>query len=37
MQNEQIYNPAGLNITDPVLRGLRVIEISIDRPITNRT
>ncbi|CRK92096.1 CLUMA_CG005673, isoform A [Clunio marinus] len=36
MQNELVYNPAGLNITDPVLRGLRVIEISIDRPL-NRT
>lgn len=37
MQNELVYNPKGLNITDPVLRGLRVIEISIDRPLTNRT
>lgn len=38
-QNELIYNPKGLNITDPVLRGLRVIEISSsipDRPL-NRT
>jgi len=36
-QNERIFNPKGLNIVDPVLRGLRVIEISIlDRPI-NRT
>uniref|UniRef100_A0A182W0J1 Ras modification protein ERF4 n=1 Tax=Anopheles minimus TaxID=112268 RepID=A0A182W0J1_9DIPT len=33
MQNERVYNPKGLQITDPVYRGLRVIEISIlDRP-----
>lgn len=33
MQNERVYNPKGLQITDPVCRGLRVIEISIlDRP-----
>lgn len=32
-QNERIYNPKGLQITDPTCRGLRVIEISIlDRP-----
>lgn len=32
-QNERIYNPKGLQITDPTFRGLRVIEISIlDRP-----
>lgn len=32
-QNERIYNPKGLQITDPTYRGLRVIEISIlDRP-----
>lgn len=36
MENEIVYNPKGLNMTDPVLRGLRVIEISIDRPL-NRT
>lgn len=29
MQNERVYNPKGLHITDPVNRGLRVIEISI--------
>jgi hypothetical protein len=28
MQNELVYNPKGLHITDPVNRGLRVIEIS---------
>lgn len=37
MQNELVYNPKGLNITDPILRGLRVIEVSIDRPLSNRT
>ncbi|XP_055379903.1 golgin subfamily A member 7 [Condylostylus longicornis] len=32
-QNERVYNPKGLQITDPTFRGLRVIEISIlDRP-----
>lgn len=32
-QNERIYNPCGLMITDPSVRGLRVIEIScLDRP-----
>lgn len=37
MQNERIYNPKGLSITDPVCRGLRVIEISImENPIVNR-
>lgn len=28
-QNERIYNPKGLQLTDPTYRGLRVIEISI--------
>uniref|UniRef100_S4RKI9 Ras modification protein ERF4 n=1 Tax=Petromyzon marinus TaxID=7757 RepID=S4RKI9_PETMA len=28
-QNEKIYAPRGLLITDPIERGLRVIEISI--------
>ncbi|CAH2330719.1 Hypothetical predicted protein, partial [Pelobates cultripes] len=28
-QNEKIYAPRGLLITDPVERGMRVIEISI--------
>lgn len=33
-QNERVYNPKGLQITDPTYRGLRVIEISIlDRPM----
>ncbi|KAG4067904.1 hypothetical protein HA402_010590 [Bradysia odoriphaga] len=33
-QNERIYNPKGLQLTDPTYRGLRVIEISIlDRPM----
>lgn len=33
-QNERVYNPKGLQVTDPVHRGLRVIEISIlDRPL----
>lgn len=28
-QNERVYNPKGIHITDPILRGLRVIEITI--------
>ncbi|KOB64949.1 putative golgin subfamily protein a member 7/erf4 family [Operophtera brumata] len=28
-QNERVYNPRGIHITDPILRGLRVIEITI--------
>lgn len=33
-QNERVYNPKGLQLTDPTFRGLRVIEISIlDRPM----
>uniref|UniRef100_A0A1B0GK53 Ras modification protein ERF4 n=2 Tax=Lutzomyia longipalpis TaxID=7200 RepID=A0A1B0GK53_LUTLO len=37
-QNERIYNPRGLQITDPTYRGLRVIEISIlDRPVRTLT
>lgn len=33
-QNERVFNPKGLQLTDPVQRGLRVIEISIlDRPL----
>ncbi|CAO1426494.1 unnamed protein product [Diamesa hyperborea] len=37
-QNERVYNPIGLHITDPVNRGLRVIEISIiDRPVLQQT
>lgn len=33
-QNERVYNPKGLQLTDPTYRGLRVIEISIlDRPM----
>ncbi|KAK9890611.1 hypothetical protein WA026_011974 [Henosepilachna vigintioctopunctata] len=32
-QNERIYEPRGLKLTDPAMRGLRVIEIScLDRP-----
>ncbi|XP_019864588.1 golgin subfamily A member 7 [Aethina tumida] len=32
-QNERIYEPRGLKLTDPSLRGLRVLEIScLDRP-----
>ncbi|KAK5645379.1 hypothetical protein RI129_006679 [Pyrocoelia pectoralis] len=32
-QNERVYQPRGLIVTDPSLRGLRVIEIScLDRP-----
>ncbi|VVC90285.1 unnamed protein product [Leptidea sinapis] len=28
-QNERVYNPRGIHLTDPILRGLRVIEITI--------
>ncbi|KAF9408848.1 hypothetical protein HW555_011596 [Spodoptera exigua] len=28
-QNERVYNPRGIHITDPILRGLRVIEITV--------
>jgi len=32
-QNERVYFPKGLMVTDPSLRGLRVLEIScLDRP-----
>ncbi|XP_066247879.1 golgin subfamily A member 7 [Euwallacea similis] len=32
-QNERVYEPRGLKLTDPSLRGLRVLEIScLDRP-----
>ncbi|VEN54712.1 unnamed protein product [Callosobruchus maculatus] len=32
-QNERIYEPRGLKLTDPYTRGLRVLEIScLDRP-----
>lgn len=32
-QNERVYHPRGLIVTDPSLRGLRVLEIScLDRP-----
>lgn len=32
-QNEKVYQPRGLVLTDPTMRGLRVIEIScLDRP-----
>lgn len=32
-QNERVYQPRGLIVTDPSMRGLRVIEIScLDRP-----
>ncbi|KAF7274070.1 golgin subfamily A member 7 [Rhynchophorus ferrugineus] len=32
-QNERIYEPRGLKLTDPIMRGLRVLEIScLDRP-----
>lgn len=31
-QNERFYNPRGVHITDPVTRGLRVIEITIFDP-----
>ncbi|XP_077286472.1 golgin subfamily A member 7 [Arctopsyche grandis] len=32
-QNERVYGPRGLRLTDPCTRGLRLIEISIlDRP-----
>ncbi|XP_017775019.1 PREDICTED: golgin subfamily A member 7 [Nicrophorus vespilloides] len=32
-ENERIYHPKGLIVTDPSLRGLRVLEIScLDRP-----
>ncbi|KAK9501835.1 hypothetical protein O3M35_012490 [Rhynocoris fuscipes] len=37
-QNERVYKPRGLLLTNPVDRGLRVIEISIlDQPIVSRT
>lgn len=33
-QNERVYHPKGLQITDPTFRGFRVIEISLlDRPV----
>ncbi|XP_063707135.1 golgin subfamily A member 7 [Culicoides brevitarsis] len=33
LQNERVYNPLGLQIVDPIHRGLRVIEISVlERP-----
>ncbi|XP_077325836.1 golgin subfamily A member 7 [Lithobates pipiens] len=37
-QNEKIYAPQGLLLTDPIERGLRVIEITIyeDRSLTGR-
>lgn len=28
-QNERIYNPRGIHLTDPILRGLRVLEVTI--------
>ncbi|XP_043526951.1 golgin subfamily A member 7 isoform X1 [Frieseomelitta varia] len=32
-QNDRVYKPRGLLLTDPVMRGLRLIEISVlDRP-----
>ncbi|GBP51253.1 Golgin subfamily A member 7 [Eumeta japonica] len=31
-KNERIYNPRGVNITDPILRGLRVVEVTILDP-----
>lgn len=32
-QNDRVYKPRGLLLTDPAMRGLRLIEISIlDRP-----
>ncbi|KZC14617.1 Golgin subfamily A member 7 [Dufourea novaeangliae] len=32
-QNDRVYKPRGLLLTDPTLRGLRLIEISVlDRP-----
>ncbi|KAM3830952.1 golgin subfamily A member 7 isoform 3-T3 [Vipera latastei] len=36
-QNEKIYAPQGLLLTDPIERGLRVIEITIyeDRSVTS--
>ncbi|XP_014250871.1 golgin subfamily A member 7 [Cimex lectularius] len=37
-QNERVYKPRGLLLTNPVDRGLRVIEISIlDQPLVSRT
>ncbi|CAH1404863.1 unnamed protein product [Nezara viridula] len=37
-QNERVYKPKGLYLTNPVERGLRVIEISIlDQPVVSRT
>ncbi|RZF46469.1 hypothetical protein LSTR_LSTR014235 [Laodelphax striatellus] len=37
-QNERVYMPRGLLLTNPVDRGLRVIEISIlDQPMVART
>lgn len=37
-QNERIYNPRGIHLTDPILRGLRVIEVTIiDVDSTNPT
>jgi len=37
-QNKDIYIPKGLLITDPIERGLRVIEIAVlNEPATNRT
>lgn len=34
-ENERVYMPRGLMLTDPCVRGLRVIEIScLDRPPT---
>ncbi|OCT86556.1 golgin A7 S homeolog isoform X2 [Xenopus laevis] len=37
-QNEKIYAPQGLLLTDPIDRGLRVVEITIyeDRSLTGR-
>lgn len=37
-QNEKIYIPAGLHLTDPIERGMRVFEISLlaTSPILNR-
>jgi len=37
-QNERVYKPRGLLLTNPVCRGLRVVEISIlDQPVVSRT
>ena len=37
-QNERVYQPRGLLLTNPVDRGLRVIEITIlDQPMVQRT